>query len=202
MVNYRGHKALFTLLFLTLLIGCSGKKTKRGVSAVSEDKVVSNQFDDDMELEGDLVLEEPSDTSDVDLSSIDNSDGEFGVYQTKKGDTLMLIAFNIYREIDRWKELRDLNPRAYRRQGSIPPGTFIKYRYPDVIFDMEIPGEPYLILRGDTLGKISKKVYFTSRKWRKIWKNNLHLIKDPNLIYAGFTLYYIPEKSRELASKK
>jgi hypothetical protein len=52
---------------------------------------------------------------------------------------------------------------------------------------------------GDTLGKISKRVYGTVERWKEIWKNNEKLIKDPNKIYAGFTLYYVPD-SRSLAS--
>jgi nucleoid-associated protein YgaU len=53
---------------------------------------------------------------------------------------------------------------------------------------------------GETLGTISSDKYGTPVKWRKIYDNNRPLIKNPNTIYAGFTLYYIPE--REIASEK
>ncbi len=58
---------------------------------------------------------------------------------------------------------------------------------------IERNGERYLIKRGDTLGTISGDVYGTRAKWKKLWENNRQLIKDPNKIYAGFSLYYVPE---------
>ena len=42
---------------------------------------------------------------------------------------------------------------------------------------------------------ISKKKYGTPVRWKSIWDNNKPMIKDPNLIFAGFTLYYIPDNS-------
>ena len=54
---------------------------------------------------------------------------------------------------------------------------------------------------GDTLGKISNNVYGTFSKWQSIWNNNRPLIKDPNKIYAGFTLYYL-EDGRDVASSE
>jgi hypothetical protein len=59
---------------------------------------------------------------------------------------------------------------------------------------VERNGESYLIKKGDTLGLISNDVYGTTRKWKKLWENNRQLIKDPNRIYAGFYLYYVPER--------
>jgi len=53
-------------------------------------------------------------------------------------------------------------------------------------------GNPYLIKSGDSLSLISKKVYGDWREWPAIHKNNPKQIRDPNLIFAGFTLYYLP----------
>ena len=64
---------------------------------------------------------------------------------------------------------------------------------------MESRGLPYLIKEGDSLASISLDKYETLNKWRYIYNNNKPLIKDPNLIFAGFTLYYIPE--RDVASE-
>lgn len=47
-----------------------------------------------------------------------------------------------------------------------------------------------MIRTGETLGTISNTVYQTPKKWKDIWENNKPLIKNPNVIYAGFTLYY------------
>jgi len=58
---------------------------------------------------------------------------------------------------------------------------------------IERNGEKYLIKVGDTLGLISNEVYGTKAKWKKLWENNRQLIKNPNRIFAGFNLYYVPE---------
>ena len=51
-------------------------------------------------------------------------------------------------------------------------------------------GDPYLIKTGDSLSLISRKVYGDYKKWDHIYRNNPRQIRDPNLIFAGFTLYY------------
>lgn len=43
----------------------------------------------------------------------------------------------------------------------------------------------YTIQKGDNLSKISKKFYGDPNKYNKIFKANLEVIKDPDLIYPG-----------------
>ena len=76
----------------------------------------------------------------------------------------------------------------------------LKYIAPAEEFVWNPEGLPYLIRTGDTLGIISTSVYQTSRKWKMIWENNRPLIKDPNKIFAGFTLYYL-ENGRDVAAE-
>jgi len=57
-----------------------------------------------------------------------------------------------------------------------------------------------VIVRGDTLSLISNRFYGTLFKWKKIWENNKPLIKDPNKIFVGFTVY-VPDVSRDMASE-
>ena len=80
-------------------------------------------------------------------------------------------------------------------------GTQIKYNPPSEKFVWSAKGDPYLIKLGDTLGLISKSKYGTVKKWRSIWDNNKPMIRDPNLIFAGFTLY-TPADSSTLALAK
>ena len=54
------------------------------------------------------------------------------------------------------------------------------------------PGE-YTVEKGDTLQKISKKVYDTYRLWNKIYEANKEKIKDPNKIKPG-TILTIPPR--------
>jgi nucleoid-associated protein YgaU len=42
--------------------------------------------------------------------------------------------------------------------------------------------------KGDTLQKISKKFYGTTRKWNRIYKANKQVLKSQNKIYPGQVL--------------
>lgn len=117
-------------------------------------------------------------------------------YVVQKGDTLMLVAYKIYGDYGKWKDLKDWNPQEHQ----IKEGTILKYKVPERAFGWSPEGSPYLIKRGDTLGSISMDVYQTSRKWQEIYEHNKPLIKHPNLIFAGFTIFY--KKNRQLASGK
>lgn len=43
----------------------------------------------------------------------------------------------------------------------------------------------YTVKKGDTLEKISKKFYGTTRKWRRIYDANRDVLKSPDRLYAG-----------------
>lgn len=116
-------------------------------------------------------------------------------YTVKAGDTLMKISWEQYGTLFRWREIYESNKSRIADPNHVPPGTIIELpsegRNPAAA--VEHNGEQYLIVKGDTLGKISGKVYGTLEKWKKLWENNRQLIRDPNKIYAGFYLYYVPE---------
>jgi len=117
-------------------------------------------------------------------------------YTIKRGETLMMAAFNIYGDYRRWQSLGSLNGIS---GGRVAEGRVIRYKKPAMEFIWNPEGLPYLIKNGDTLETISSDKYGTTKKWELIYNNNRPLIKDPNLIFAGFTLYYIPE--RDIASE-
>lgn len=119
-----------------------------------------------------------------------------GSYTVKRGETLMMIAFNLYGDYRLWKRLGDLNGLS---GSSVSEGAVIRYKKPAQEFIWNPEGLPYLIKNGDSLVTISNDKYGTANKWKLIYNNNRPLIKDPNLIFAGFTLYYIPE--RDVASE-
>lgn len=126
---------------------------------------------------------------------VSSSSGDAFAYTVQKGDTLMKISWEQYGDLFRWREIYSLNKEKIADPNAVPPGTVLQIagqgRSPASA--MEHNGEQYLIVFGDTLGKISGKVYGDMQKWRKIWENNKRLIRDPNKIYAGFFLYYVPE---------
>ena len=128
-----------------------------------------------------------------------NLSGEIKEYSVQKDDTLMWISFKIYGDYLRWRELLEANP-GLGPEG-IQTGMKIKYQALEEEFNWKGEGKPYLILRGDTLGVISNKVYGTNKKWEGIWNNNRKMIKNPDLIFSGFVIYYLMEENVALNSQ-
>lgn len=50
------------------------------------------------------------------------------------------------------------------------------------------PSEKYTVQKGDTLQKISKKYYGTTKRWKKIYDNNKAVLKTPNSLRPGQVL--------------
>ncbi len=111
------------------------------------------------------------------------------VYNVQKGDTLMLVAFKLYGDYTQWRKLYELNKGTVGADYDISHRPVLKYYIPDQKF-IDPAGRPYFIKKGDSLSRISQKVYGQMEKWPMIFKNNSRQIRDPNLIFAGFTLYY------------
>ena len=116
-----------------------------------------------------------------------------GSYTVQQGDTLMRIAFENYGDLYKWKSIYEANKDKISNPNAIPAGTVLKLDKKDSSVAIDRNGEKYLIVTGDTLGKISNKVYGTPNKWKTLWENNKQLIHDPNKIYAGFFLYYLKD---------
>jgi nucleoid-associated protein YgaU len=157
--------------------------TTESVSALTEDSTQS--------------LEGAAPVISNDTSSMGGSEK---TYTVQKNETLMLIAFKLYGNYERWKELANYNQGALNGSTNLKEGMVLKYNAPAEEFVWNPAGLPYLIRTGDTLGKISGSVYNDQKKWKLIWNNNKPLIKDPNKIFSGFTIYYL-ENGREVAAE-
>jgi len=125
-----------------------------------------------------------------DYSSVAVPNDANGVYSVQNNETLMLIAYKIYGDYSRWKEIAAINASQLNGGTSVSNGMQLRYSDRGAGFNPGNRGTPYLIQRGDTLGLISRNVYGATNRWKEIWNNNREMIKDPNLIFAGFTLYY------------
>ncbi len=128
-----------------------------------------------------------------------NESAEFQEYQVQSGDTLMMIGFKLFGDYRTWKDLKKWNNLSSL---DLKKGTILRYR-PKLSdsFAWRPNGEPHLVKRGEYLGSISYDKYGTSKRWKEIFQNNKPLLRDPNLIFAGFTIYYVPDK-RSVASEK
>ena len=129
-------------------------------------------------------------------SRVPASTGETQDYSVQAGDTLMKIAFETYGDLYRWKDIYETNKAVISNPQALVAGTVLKLEKSVVPVTIERNGEKYLIKRGDTLGTISNDVYGTPSRWKTLWKNNKQLIRDPNKIFAGFFLYYMPEQKQ------
>ncbi len=213
---------LSLMLLLTLSWSCStrsgadGEEVSSTEGAEESDFVVDSQ-EEDLKIDDDTSVasseptpkegptpaqEESFSVNDADESAsaaapVVTTTGDTDTYIVKRGETLMMIAFKIYGDYTKWVDIKNLNPNVNHH--SLSTGDALKYQVPSQKFTWQPSGDPYLIKKHDTLGKISNEKYGTYAKWRSLWENNKPLIKNPNLIFAGFTLYYIPQ--RDLASE-
>ncbi len=165
----------------------AAETTEAPVEPTSDDVVVSNNEP--------LVQESSLENT----TPVVSEPGSLKQYTVQQNETLMMISFKLYGDYARWKELANENASTLKGGTVVRTGMILNYVSPAEEFVWNPQGNPYLIKTGDTLGTISKEVYATVKKWKLLWENNKPLIKDPNKIYAGFTMYYL-ENGREVAA--
>ncbi len=122
--------------------------------------------------------------------------GGMGEYTVEKNETLMMVAFKIYGDYSMWRKISAQNGGVKM----IKEGTVLKYERPLEVFTWAPEGNKYLIKNGDTLGSISDTSYGTVKYWKDIWNNNKPLIKNPNKIFAGFTIFTPIIEGRDVAN--
>ncbi len=221
-------KLLPWLVLLSMsLVGCSGSKSAQPVSQETPqvelsdaDEFIENPNEEpaaEPSTDEPVVADTPSEEPVVEdgaapevtiednaaanpVVSSDYTGGSEKQYTVQKNETLMMVAFKLYGDYAKWKELANYNRDVLNGSTILRTGMNLKYMAPAEEFVWNPQGLPYLIRTGDTLGGISNTVYQNTKKWKMIWENNRPLIKDPNKIFAGFTLYYL-ENGRDVASE-
>jgi len=201
---------ILLLSSLLAIVSCSkgSKKSSQdpamGDSMESEADFIVDAEDEQLIIEDEPLMAESMGSESVEPILLDESmasaeillSEEEASYTVMRGETLMMVAFKVYGDYRKWKDIGNMNGVA---GSSVAEGTVLRYKRPTQEFIWNPEGLPYLIKRGDSLVSISSDKYGTTNKWKLIYNNNRPLIKDPNLIFAGFTLYYIPE--RDIASE-
>lgn len=207
-------KYFITLFILLGFISCSGSKSVSDDSAdagieladavefteESEDVIADTVPEALTDVEP-AVQEQPmvvQDGSPVQVEPMAATTGEIGTYTVKENETLMMIAFNIYGDYSRWREIAKLNANVLNGS-NVRKDMQLSYNVPAQPFIFNPSGNPYLVKEGDYLGKVSMNTYGTSKHWQAIWDNNKPLIKDPNVIFAGFTIYTPIIQGRDVA---
>lgn len=152
------------------------------------------------------AIEQPSEkpfTQSSSESPKSTVEGPQEAYLVQAGDTLMKIAFEKYGHVSHWKAILRSNPQL-SDGNRLEKGMTLQLDKNALSPPLKGEGEPYWIIHGDTLSKISGKVYGTPSHWRALWENNRGLIVNPDKIYAGFSLFYQPLTTltqRSLASQ-
>lgn len=162
------------------------------LAAPMEEPMAESMGQDPMMAEAPVQID-PVQSSPVAMS------GESATYTVKENETLMMIAFNIYGDYAKWREIAARNQDKLQGSTTVTAGMQLSYDAPAQPFTFSPSGNPYLIVKGDTLGLISQKTYGRHRFWKDIWDNNRPLIKDPNIIFAGFTIYTPVIEGRDVA---
>ena len=152
---------------------------------VSSSKATDNPFSD-------LKENEKSDSLAVieDGEKKEEGTGSMDTYTVKAGDTLMKVAFSIYGDIERWKDLQEWNQASLKKRKGLRKGMKLQYEVPATAFNPEQRAHAYEIKKGDTLAGIADEVYGRKMKYKKLQGYNRQLIRNPNRIFAGFTIYY------------
>lgn len=70
------------------------------------------------------------------------------------------------------------------RRTPVPVEKFVPKKKTERLY-APLPEKTYTVKEGDTLQKISKNVYGTTRRWPEIYEANKDTIKDPSNIYPG-----------------
>lgn len=125
-----------------------------------------------------------------------NQIGATTSYTVQRGDTLMKIAFEFYGDYLKWKDIFHANRHLVGTPETMQVGITLTLE--DIKDDVQLAknGDSYRIQPNDTLQSISMELYGTPAKWKTLWQNNQTLIKNPNQIFYGFTLYYVPDANR------
>lgn len=132
----------------------------------------------------------------------DSNSGNTTTYTVQRGDTLMKIALKFYGDYSKWADIYNTNRALVGTPETMPTGIVLTLE--DTKNDVQVArnGNPYTIQPEDTLQSISMKLYGTTAKWKTLWQNNPELIKNPDKIYHGFTLYYVPDhNSRQVSTE-
>ena len=201
-------KILILLGLLTGLVSCSGSKStsdlgaeEAGIQLADSDEFLNETPTEDVVADnmampmGGEGLDQAMPAEMASTPMIDEMGAEES-YTVQKNETLMIIAFKLYGDYNKWRNISNLNGGI----SQINEGMVLKYKKPMNEFVWAPSGNPYLIKTGDTLGHISNTTYGTTKLWKNIWDNNKPLIKDPNKIFVGFTIYTPLIEGRDVAN--
>lgn len=112
-------------------------------------------------------------------------------YMVKKGDTLYSIARRFYGDGKMWSVIWKANRGVVKEPSRLAAG--VRLRLPDHAEEKEDPEyETYIVQKGDTLSKISRLHYGTSKFVDLILEANRDTIREPGRLRVGMLVRIPP----------
>ena len=116
-------------------------------------------------------------------------------YTVRPGDSIWRIADDVLGDGNRWRELRELNPRTIASDGTVAVGAVLALPSgANAAAPRQTPPSraerprTYTVQAGDSLSEIAKNVLGDGNRWRDILEVNRDVIELPNEIYPGLRL--------------
>ena len=114
-------------------------------------------------------------------------------YIVKRGETLSVIAQNIYGDMNMWQEMATLT--GMENPNRIYPGDVVYYQLTDssVAFATayeNVERAEVVVQSGDTLASISENVYGDAGQWKSVWRQN-DQIDNPDRLEIGQVIYFV-----------
>jgi nucleoid-associated protein YgaU len=125
-------------------------------------------------------------------------------YTVEKGDSLWKIAVKKYYDGYRWSEIASVNrlnnpgkllvgqqldlPEGKAAITQAKPSTTTTSTAKITAAQKVSAAKHYTVARGDSLWKISVKMYNNGYKWPQVWRANKKIVANPNVIRRGMTL--------------
>ncbi len=184
------------LLFTFFYISCASLTGPVG------DNNMDYEMDDAPEAEEIADIEGEEEELEEEMAEMEeiSPDEKMASYKVRKGDTLMKIAHHLYGDVSRWRDILSWNQDIISKSTDLSIGSQLKFVDTNRFYVKKLK-HSYLIQEGNTLGGIAARLYGQFSKWQKLQNYNSRLIRDPNIIYAGFLLYYSISKQELKAAK-
>jgi nucleoid-associated protein YgaU len=186
---------LLVLILLSAMVtsSCAKRRAAPTVPQTTEtEQETSLEFLDSFEEDELFAIESSPALSDDEFApnSMSSYTGD-GDYTVVAGDTLMYIAYKLYGDYQKWPSIARMNGLA--GSSALQAGSVLKIDSSMVRSLPRVEGRTYIIKVGDSLSKISMQEYGNFNQWKPLWEHNSHMIKDPNIIFAGFQMHLLPD---------
>jgi nucleoid-associated protein YgaU len=114
-------------------------------------------------------------------------------YVVQRGETLSIIAGQIYGDMNKWREISNLT--GLENPNRIYPGDVVYYQLTDATMAFatsyeNVPRGEVEVNSGDTLAKIAKNIYGDQGQWKSIWRQN-DQIENTDKLEVGQVIYFV-----------